>query len=341
MNLRPINPSSVTHRNNFDAMRLLAAAMVFFSHGFAIYGLPEPVLIPAYKGAHAISFGTVAVSMFFVISGYLITKSWQDTGDGLRFIRKRLLRLYPAIFLNFLLVACLIGPLHTVLPGGDYWISLGRMLPELATGAVSFTQPSLPGVFTENPIPHAVNGSLWTLPYEALCYLLVLTGWLLPLRFALPLIAVALVVVFGRELLFPEETLDLPYLHVAAFLTGGMMYLWRERVPLHRIGAGLAVAILAGLALTGAYLLPLYLLAICYLTLFVCLKAPWMGNAARYGDISYGLYIYAWPVQQAFAAWMLPKEMPLALFMLASFAVTAAFAFLSWHGVEKPALRRK
>ncbi len=163
-----------SHRgNNFDTMRLLAALGVIVAHsmpltyGPDIYGPHCPDAL--FNFSHQrITIGGVSVAVFFIISGYLITASYLRTGDARRFMRARVLRLMPALLVVLSLLAFGLGPLLTTLPLAAYFHS---WLPYRAAIGMS---DHLPGVFTANPNSSGIDGSLWTLRFEALCYIAVL-----------------------------------------------------------------------------------------------------------------------------------------------------------------------
>lgn len=155
-----------THPNNFDFVRLVAASLVIWGHAYPL--LDEPGL-PALMGS---SIHTFAVKVFFVVSGYLIVASWVREPDPLRYTMKRGLRILPALFVVVILSAFVLGPLVSNLSLAEYFAS--PVLLGYLRNILLNIRYSLPGVFEDNIYPHAVNGSLWTLPVEATMYLFVL-----------------------------------------------------------------------------------------------------------------------------------------------------------------------
>ena len=155
------------HRsNNFDALRLLAALTVVVAHAWPLTGVSPSPMLGGIKVFH------LAVFVFFAISGYLITTSWQRAPRVRRFLAARVLRIFPALILVVVLTVLVIGPVATTLPLGEYFTS-----PQTWGYLVTVTLAAayqLPGVFDQNPLD-VVNGSLWTLGPEFACYLLVLT----------------------------------------------------------------------------------------------------------------------------------------------------------------------
>ena len=163
--------------NNFDAIRLIAALCVLISHAFPLtYGSDE--FEPVYRWSHGqTTIGTIAVGVFFAISGFLITRSFVHAGRSWggvsRFVRARVLRLVPALLVALLLLAFLFGPLVSSQPIADYF-QFPQMVRFILINCsfVSF-HDTLPGVFIHNPFPNSVDGSLWTLRHEVRCYLMI------------------------------------------------------------------------------------------------------------------------------------------------------------------------
>lgn len=330
-------------QNNFDALRLAAAVAVIFSHAFLLAdGNQDREPLMRLTGGQS-PLGVVGVFVFFTISGYLVSQSWEATRSPLRFLAKRALRVYPGLAACLLVSAFLLGPAVTSLPRGDYLASPGTYLYVAANLLMDADRNSLPGVrFTGWPFGDIVDGPLWSLPCEVLMYLMLTAlGALRCLNLPVMLALLAL----GLAALWFDTT-----------ATGGLLgsALWllpffAAGMALHRFrrtrlfDGRIALAALAGLAASiplGAFILLFPLLG-SYLALWLALmrRLPPL-PAARFGDLSYGLYIYGWPVEQtilrlaggAMAWWVL---------FLAALPVTAAIAFLSWHLVERPALRLK
>jgi peptidoglycan/LPS O-acetylase OafA/YrhL len=338
-------------RNNFDALRLVAAASVIFSHAFLLsQGREDNEPLKWLTGQTIL--GVVGVFVFFVISGFLVTQSYETTGSLGRFAAKRALRIYPGYLVCILLCTFALGPLLTILPLRAYLASAGTWDFLSWNLVMNVEHNSLPGVrFTGFDTGHIVDGPLWSLPCEMVMYVMVLVlGALRALRLVvlLPLLALGLArIVFdeaGRNefadgALLVRFAWDTSWL-LAFFIAGMVLYKLRHT----RLFDGrIALAALAGLiaSVPLQQFILLFPLFGAYLILYLALqpRLPVL-RAARFGDLSYGLYIYGWPVEQTLlyasggrlAWWQL---FPLAL------AITAAIALASWHLVEKPALRLK
>jgi peptidoglycan/LPS O-acetylase OafA/YrhL len=338
-------------RNNFDALRLMAATAVIFSHAFLLsQGSEDNEPLKWLTGQTIL--GVVGVFVFFVISGFLVTQSYETTGSAGRFAAKRALRIYPGYLVCILLATFALGPLVTALAPGDYLANAGTYDFLGWNLVMNVEHNSLPGVrFTGFEIGTIVDGPLWSLPCEMVMYAMVLalgSARLLRLWLLVPLLALGLArIVFddaGREAFGGDTWLvrfawDTSWL-LAFFVAGMILYkLRRTRLFDGRIALAALTGLIASVPL-GRFIL-LFPLVGAYLVIYLALEPRLrVLPAARFGDLSYGLYIYGWPVEQtllylsggALAWWQL---FPLAL------AITAAIAFLSWHLVEKPALRWK
>jgi peptidoglycan/LPS O-acetylase OafA/YrhL len=332
-------------RNNFDVLRLVAASLVLFSHSYALTDSAEP-----FAGLSGWTFGEVGVVMFFAMSGFLIAKSWSDQPRLLPFAVKRGLRLFPALVVAVSVTAFVIGPLFTTLPLASYfadptpWLYLAR-----CSMLITFCG-TLPGVFEGNPYPDAVNGSLWTLPVEACCYAMAAAlGSLGLLRRSRVLLAFAvLLVLFVTPLssisLAPaggttSGNLPLVIMLGATFVLGSLAYSLRARLHLSwTIGAALMA--LWVLTWGGGWARATGILAIAFAVLVLAFRTPaWLRRLTAPGELSYGIYVYAFPVQQSVAAIWGAID-PLLMTAIA-FPVTYGLAFLSWRLVERPALALK
>jgi peptidoglycan/LPS O-acetylase OafA/YrhL len=302
------------------------------------------------------------VPMFFALSGFLIT------GSGLRlslgnFLINRGLRIVPALALEIAFSALLIGPLFTSLPWHDYFTS--PMFLAYLLNIVGFIHFYLPGVFTHHPST-VVNASLWTIPYELICYVLmavlILTGGLRRARvvaaaaFGLMVMAVIVRSIPGMEVTFDnqgttlfDKTIRFLFTGEQArllpcFLLGVLSYQIRHHLPYDRrlFALGLAACLLA--AVLGSFGLMdnasfriVMLPVLVYITVFVGVTPiPKLPVFSR-GDYSYGLYLYHMPFQQIIYA-LIPGLSWVALFALSAPLATLV-AMFSWHGVEKPILR--
>ncbi len=335
------------HKNNFHIARLLAATMVVYGHSFDLLG----------KGGSVIWYDTgiaaYAVRIFFVISGYLICKSWNSDPHILRYLERRCLRILPALAVVIILTITLLGPSVTTLSIGDYADSLQTR--QYLWNILLAPRFNLPGVFAHTPFPVAVNGSLWTLPAEFLMYLL------LPLygsrHIALcrtvifpPVLIAAVALAFYFTWVTPESMRPVIYwsslpqiTRWAPYFIGGAAFaFWRFERHLRLDVALILIGLISclrplGMPVEGVaamLLTPYIVLAFCMTRDGVHPLLDWDA------DFSYGTYLYAFPIQQTVILLTGNKITPLVLFAICLPIVYCA-ALLSWFLIERPALSQK
>jgi peptidoglycan/LPS O-acetylase OafA/YrhL len=326
--------------NNFDCLRIVAALMVLGSHQFALMGLAEPGL----AGYHSV--GGFGVLIFFSISGFLVARSWERDPNLWRFAIRRLLRIWPGLMVLVVLTTLVLGPAMTRLPIAQYLADPDTWHYFSVLGFRDVEQ--LPGVFVQNTLK-AVNGSLWTLPIEVTWYA-ILAGLALlgAIRWRFVLLLCTVVAACHYFFVFDVE-------HA---LVDGRPRHWREEFGLFFL-AGACISVFsadlarrrssvtilfaagsAALLASGRVHAALWLL-IPILTIGIG-QASWpvLRRFGRFGDVSYGVYIYAFPAQQAILA-ATGYGQSVAAGLATSTCVTLFCAFLSWHGVEKRALKLK
>ncbi len=330
-----------SHRNNFGFLRFLLASTVIWSHSYVLSGRPGD---PLWMLSHQIDGGSVAVDGFFVLSGFLVTQSWMQQPFVRPFAIKRLLRLMPALLLALPFGAFAIAPMASSMPFGQYVRSSGPWLHFF--GFILSRYLFIPESFAGNPYPHLVNSPLWSLRYEILCYaLLALFGAIFGRRH-LGILAVCLFV--ASLLLYsclPASVSPLSILSqtprlLAAFAAGMIFFLYRDRVPVTGRWA-LAAGLVVGVAVFVGGLRSILPWAGGYLIIyFACKRNMRLNDFARYGDFSYGLYIFACPLQQL-AIYHLGPTVPIFLLLMVTYIPALILAALSWQFVESPALRLK
>lgn len=329
---------------NLDLIRLMAAILVLFSHCYPLAGraIEEPFL---WTFGH--TGGDIALCTFFVISGYLIAASYIRSQGALDYAWKRCIRIFPALFFS-ILFSILLGAFLTPLDLRDY-LTHGQTIAYLRNIALDI-QYNLPLVFAENLFPHAVNGSLWTLPIEVFMYGVILAmGVAGVLTASCSTIAAALCLlgvfaVRNADLGGPHIVLGAAELSVAlrlgaAFFIGATLYFHHHRIRYHGAIALLFLAIIFFTKFTPPALY-LYALLLPYIVLYLASKQiPWLDRITRHGDFSYGIYIYAFPIQQLMVHWA-RNDISVAQLFIGSLAITLCFAIVSWKFIEEPALRR-
>lgn len=330
----------VSRSDNLVPLRLGLALMVVLAHA--------PELLDGGRAREPLTwlFGTVsagelAVDGFFLLSGWLITASLARRPDVGAYLARRALRIMPAFLVAFAVSLFVFAPLA----GGDLGALFGMGGARQAARALTLQTPWLPGAFAGRPVAE-LNGSMWTMAYEARCYLLAvpLLPFVMRAGRAAPLLAALLIAIgsHGADLLPPVGAAWRPLIgtlpetcsFTGLFCAGACFWRWREAIPWNGRLAGLALAaLLAGLASPA-----LHPWAIAgaggYLLFWLAWHAPPL--AWPHGDSSYGLYLYAWPVENLLAA-SSPSMSPWLLFPLAAL-VAGALGITSWYVIERPAL---
>ncbi|WP_114947116.1 acyltransferase family protein [Microvirga calopogonii] len=327
--------------NNLTLIRLGLALAVVVSHAFSVTTgeLSDEPLV----ASTGFTLGEHAVNGFFAISGFLVTMSFDRRGWR-DYAMARALRIAPGLIVAVLAVSLLLGSAMTTLPIGEYLGSpaLRRFITATLTSFKSNTE--LPGVFSNNTLVLPM-GTVWTLKYEVMCYagvfLMGLVGLLQSRTVALVLVVGLALGSVGLDLLLPdapkgmETALRLPLI----FALGGALYVWRGRVRLS--GLLVLVLLLATWLSAGTFLYKtLLFIGSTYGVLWLAF-APALTRFSYEpkADLSYGTYLYGWPIQQSLHA--LWPGMAAGVLLVPSLAITLMVAAVSWYLIEKPALGLK
>jgi peptidoglycan/LPS O-acetylase OafA/YrhL len=325
-------------RNHLTLIRLGLATVVAMVHALELGFGYQPAI--GYT-----QVGNLAVDAFFVLSGFLITASYLRLKSVGRYLWHRFLRIMPGFWICLILTAVVVAPVLAVLQGRSagsvFTTSRDSALDYLiANAALHIRQFGIAGLPEDVPVPGVLDGALWTLFYEAVCYVGVIAlgaVGALHRRRALTLLVLAGVwlVVTADTLGFQVVGQDRMPRFALLFLLGTAAWLYAHRIPITPYRAAGALAVLvASLVLLPQYE-PVGGAALAYLCLWLAVVRPPSNPPHR--DLSYGLYIYHWPVQQllvvaGLAAWGRPA------FVTISVALALIAATASWRWVEKPAL---
>lgn len=320
----------VRDANSYDFVRYCAASAVLFSHHFDLSGFAEPI-VPGYRE----DFGEVAVEVFFCLSGFLIYRSLQRSPGWRRFVAARCLRIFPN--LAFVLVVSSLATLLWYRNAANLSAHISYVADNLMmmVQGVTFT---IPGVFTD-AASRDVNNPLWTLPYELWCYVLlaVMFAFGVARSSSLIVITTLLITTAWSAVPFiddfdigPMESFEFFRLG-SYFMCGAVLAIAWPWIGRHAIAIGVA-GLLAGFAVRN--LLPIdtalhsLALAACVIGLGSSGAMAWFG---RGGDASYGMYVFAWPVQQFVILLIAPFWLSLA----AAFLITTAIGYATWHAFEQ------
>ncbi|MFZ5673171.1 MAG: acyltransferase family protein [Pseudomonadota bacterium] len=329
--------------NSFNLVRLVAALCVVLTHAYVLLGLGE---FQPLKDSTPYTIGRHAVNLFFVLSGLMLTRSLDRNPQLVRFMWSRMLRIFPALFAFGAIFAMFLGPFLTYWDLADYFVDAHTYQYPFSI-LVFFNNATPPhGIFLDLPRPGQVNGSLWTIRYEVAAYLALAAGYAVGvlrtrLGTSLLLSAAGLAIAFVELIWIGAQDSPIESLsrYSFSFLLGVNFYRWRSVIPTAWWTILPTAIVTYAINKTGfeapAFILLCGQLGIILGTRDFGMLSKW----TRKTDISYGTYIYGWPVQQIMVP--LCRNMAPLTFALVSMLIVMPLGYLSWRFVERPALQLK
>jgi peptidoglycan/LPS O-acetylase OafA/YrhL len=346
---RQILLSDFNFRSNaIGFLRVFFAGVVVWSHGFRTGGFGFDFVV--YYSHAMLTAGLLAVGGFFVLSGFLITRSYETSHSAGRFLWHRFLRIFPGFWACLIVTALIFGPIAYV---HEFGTTVGYLLgPDtpweyIFGNALLVVRHATIGTITADlPFPNELNGSLWTLQWEFMCYVAIGVLGATTILSRKPVIvtlltAAFLVVLGGSMYAFHARGLTVfsrLLLLITFFSMGSAAYSFRSWIPMRWWMALIAaVAMAAALPTVGVGLIVPPCLA--YLVLYAAMKLP-IRSFDRRVDLSYGLYVYAFPLQQLLTIYGF-NRFGFPAYFGAAISMALAFATASWFLIEKPALSLK
>ena len=339
----PVIPAA-ERNNNFNFLRLLFASLVLVSHGVEIVdGDRHREPLTYLFGTH--SLGELAVDGFFLLSGYLIIRSWQHKPVLKDFLLKRIRRIYPGYLVAFGLCVCVLAPLGAASVSG-YLAELS--FPSLLKQAALLQMPATPPIFGGRPYP-IINGAMWTITFEFRCYLLVALIGLLGASRQQVIWGTLFLVSLGLTLLPAVLPSAVTSLHLAShpiarllpyFGAGACFHLFRRHIVYKGTYAAIAaIIVVASLFRFGLSALALPTFGGYCLFWMAYAHLPFLRYFTRSHDISYGVYLYGWPIQKLMT-WYFPSISPWAL-LFPMFLLSLLAGYASWQLIESRFLQRR
>lgn len=331
--------------NNFDLIRLLAAISVIYGHSFAlIKNVSGTDLIYNLTGIYSGEWG---LKTFFFLSGLLVVNSAISGKDGIAYTLHRFFRIWPALVFVVLGTAFFIGPLCTKLALSDYfreptvYAYVKHMLMFQTWGTQSLGYYNLPGVFVDNQFKENVNAPLWTLSVEVFAYILILAFNLIGVFN--PKVAGLIFAVFMLDTFLPERILffwlpknDFNFSAIPfCFAIGGLMAVYKEKIS---ITASTAIGFFLLCILFKDWVHKTYLIySFIFILVIYIASIPIVVNLPRLPDLSYGTYLWGWPVQQMIASKF--PEINFLPFFIFSLFISLIMAYISWQFVENKSIK--
>ncbi len=319
--------------NNFQLIRIIASAMVLFGHSWAIAFNPggQTDWLAQQTGIFS---GRLAVMIFFFVSGLLVCKSYLNRNNAFTFLLARCARIFPALILCVCVCTFIIGPIFSKLSSAEYFLNLSVYKYLIGNASLLKIQWYLPGVF-EVGRQSVVNGSIWTLPIEFLMYLGLLIAGLTKLlrkKYLFSVVSSLALILFASRYLDMSVREHREYVQFSScFIAGVCSYLFRQTVYISLAGVLLLSLLTMWLKDSSLYEVS-FVVTMLYGVLWFAFL-PDVSRYNRFGDYSYGLYLYAYPLQQIVAHWH-PRWGPWESLIL-SVPLTLLAAIGSWHWVEK------
>jgi peptidoglycan/LPS O-acetylase OafA/YrhL len=326
----------------FDYLRIILSVSVIAWHTIMVcYG---PAAEAPFWTGPLRPLPYVIVPSFFALSGFLVAGSL-DRNDIPSFLTLRGLRIFPALAVEVVLSALVIGPLLTTTSLGEYFRS--PLLAEYFQNIFGRIHYLLPGVFAGLPAGPSVNMQLWTVPYELECYIAISVLALVRLhrwpKLLFAILVAACLAAFGYQAILggftPLDSGPPGRMIVICFLFGVSLYALREHLPWNRWMFAISLVlswILLSLRQT-TYIAPL---PVTYLTIYLGLLNPPRTRILQGADYSYGIYLYGFPVQQTIS-YLYPGSRIWFINLAGSLVVSGLFAFLSWHLIEANVLAQR
>lgn len=329
--------------SGFDYMRIALSCAVLLWHSYCV---SYPVAITTELWLSPVGYLLAPIlPAFFALSGFLVFGSLERNNDIKTFLTLRAIRIYPALIVEVLLSAFILGPIVTTLPLKEYFT--GWFFYTYLLNVFGWVHYVLPGVFEDHPMVRTVNVSMWTVPYELECYILLAAASLVGyLRWKLVsvIVFVAATVAVAASLTYANIDPTPPgrvngRVLVLCFLAGTLIYRFRERLR-YSLPLALVCGLFAIVAIRDPQLIYLAPLPAAYAVAYIGLLNPRRNIVVNSGDYSYGVYLYGAPIQQS-VVWAFGPLNSWALNVAVALPIVVGFALFSWHFVEKPFMQVK
>lgn len=328
--------SSNGRNNNLNIIRFVAALMVIFGHSYAAtysYSLGDPL---HRLTLNQLDFGGLAVSIFFTFGGFLICKSMERLQTAKKFFSARIMRIFPPLIFVTFIMTFLLGPIVTYLPLTKYFSDSRTYMYLL--NSIMILVHNLPGVFCNN-INTSVNGPLWTLPVEFLCYIMCYLAYkmhILSRKIARYTIIQVLVIYFILYHLMSEMLVFREALRpIMLFYFGMLYYIYRDKIELKYRYLLSCILILC---ISVTFNIMWFMIVICLPYILLCIGYGTKRKLQHFGEkmeISYGIYLFGWPVQQCIVLIFGKNMLPILNFIISA-PIAVICGIITFYMIERP-----
>lgn len=322
-----------TRSNNLNLVKFIAALFVIISHAYPLCKGAEYNDILSDLSRNSIAFGSLAVAIFFMSSGFFVTKSLLKSKDSKKYLHNRFIRIFPPLW--FTLIVCIVvcGLFFSTYSLGKYFLSSDFF--KYCLNFILIPIHNLPGVFMNNIYPGVINGPLWTLPIEFVCYLVLLLAYKLNLvnKKSYKYVALLVIVAFVGINLIPLSIKG--YIQPCfLFFWGSFYWIYRDKITMNNTYFLISLVAFVLLIVLGYGHVASFLF-VPYLTLHIAFCLPQCNNRlASLGNLSYDIYLCGWPIQQMVIS-LFGGSMLVGMNILISIPLSILVGYITYSLVEK------
>lgn len=322
-----------TRSNNLNLVKFIAALFVIISHAYPLCKGAEYNDILSDLSRNSIAFGSLAVAIFFMSSGFFVTKSLLKSKDSKKYLHNRFIRIFPPLWFTLIVCILVCGLFFSTYNLGKYFLSIDFL--KYCLNFILIPIHNLPGVFMNNIYPGVVNGPLWTLPIEFVCYLVLLLAYKLNLvnKKSYKYVALLVIVAFVGINLIPLSIKG--YIQPCfLFFWGSFYWIYRDKITMNNTYFLISLVAFVLLIVLGYGQVASFLF-VPYLTLYIAFCLPQCNNRlASLGNLSYDIYLCGWPIQQMIIS-LFGGSMLVGMNILISIPLSILVGYISYSLVEK------
>lgn len=322
-----------TRSNNLNLVKFIAALFVIISHAYPLCKGAEYNDILSDLSRNSIAFGSLAVAIFFMSSGFFVTKSLLKSKDSKKYLHNRFIRIFPPLWFTLIVCILVCGLFFSTYSLGKYFLSSDFF--KYCLNFILIPIHNLPGVFMNNIYPGVINGPLWTLPIEFVCYLVLLLAYKLNLvnKKSYKYVALLVIVAFVGINLIPLSIKG--YIQPCfLFFWGSFYWIYRDKITMNNTYFLISLVAFVLLIVLGYGQVASFLF-VPYLTLYIAFCLPQCNNRlASLGNISYDIYLCGWPIQQMVIS-LFGGSMLVGMNILISIPLSILVGYITYSLVEK------